>query len=95
MDKNDAAPYALRLPRSLKAEVENLSAQDGISMNQFIVMAVAEKVSALEVERFFEQRRSRANFSVLDRLLTRTGGESPREGDELDEIPDWLEPRPE
>jgi len=39
--------YSLRLPVSLKAAVEKLSKQDGTSINQFVVMAVAEKVSAL------------------------------------------------
>jgi predicted HicB family RNase H-like nuclease len=46
MEKNNTANYALRLPRSLKAEVERLAAEDGISVNQFIATAVAEKISA-------------------------------------------------
>ena len=37
--------YPLRLPRSIKAEVERLAKRDGISINQFIVTAVAVKVS--------------------------------------------------
>lgn len=36
MEKNSTANYVLRLPRSLKAEVERLAAADGISVNQFI-----------------------------------------------------------
>ncbi|MGL4618623.1 MAG: toxin-antitoxin system HicB family antitoxin, partial [Chroococcidiopsis sp.] len=38
--KNTTANYALRLPRSLKTEVERLAAQDGVSVNQFIATAV-------------------------------------------------------
>ena len=33
MEKNSTANYALRLPRSLKVEVERLAAEDGISVN--------------------------------------------------------------
>ena len=43
--------YPLRLPKSLKEEVAKIARRDGISVNQFI--AVAEKVSALEIEDFF------------------------------------------
>ena len=77
--------YLLRLPRSLKKAVERLSSQDGTSINQFVAMAVAEKVSALETATFFEDRKTRADFKAFDRIMRRRGGESPREGDELPE----------
>lgn len=76
--------YPLRLPVSLKAAVERLSKQGGTSINQFVVMAVAEKVSALETATFFEERRARGDREVLRRVVNRSGGESPREGDEAD-----------
>ncbi len=47
--------YPLRLPRSLKAAVEKLSKEDGTSVNQFVVMAVAEKVSALTTADVFRR----------------------------------------
>jgi len=71
------------LPRSLKKAVERLSAQDGTSINQFVAMAVAEKVSALETATFFEDRKARADFKAFDRIMRRRGGEPPREGDEI------------
>jgi hypothetical protein len=77
--------YPLRLPRSLKKAVERLSAQDGTSINQFVAMAVAEKVSALETATFFEDRKARADFKAFDRIMRRRGGEPPREGDEIPE----------
>jgi hypothetical protein len=77
--------YPLRLPRSLKKAVERLSAQDGTSINQFVAMAVAEKVSALETATFFEDRKARADFKAFDRIMRRRGGEPPREGDEVPE----------
>ncbi len=75
--------YPLRLPRSLKEAVERLSREDGTSMNQFVAMAVAEKVSALRTARFFEDRRARADFKAFDRIMKRRGGKPPREGDEM------------
>ncbi|MGD0696743.1 MAG: YlcI/YnfO family protein [Terriglobia bacterium] len=75
--------YPLRLPQSLKTAVERLSEQDGTSINQFVVTAVAEKVSALETARFFQDRRARANFKAFDKIMKRRRGQPPREGDEI------------
>jgi hypothetical protein len=84
IEKNPPANYALRLPRSLKAEVERLAAQDGTSVNQFIATAVAEKVSALETAQFFATRRAAADFEAFNRIMNREGGEPARSGDELE-----------
>jgi len=75
--------YPLRLPRSLKDAVERLSKEDGTSINQFVATAVAEKVSALQTARFFQDRRARANFKAFDKILKRRDGKAPREGDEI------------
>ena len=73
----------LRLPRSLEAAVERLSKQDGTSINQFVATAVAEKVSALQTARLFEDRKARADFKAFDKIMKRRGGKPPREGDQL------------
>jgi hypothetical protein len=75
--------YPLRLPRSLKEAVERLSKEDGTSINQFVAMAVAEKVSALQTATYFEDRKARADFKAFDKIMKRRGGKPPREGDEL------------
>ena len=75
--------YPLRLPRSLKQAVERLSRQDGTSMNQFVAVAVAEKVCALETADFFKERRASADFRAFDKIMKRRGGEAPRVGDEV------------
>ena len=75
--------YPLRLPRSLKEAVERLSREEGTSINQFVAMAVAKKVSALETARYFSDRKSRADFKAFDRILNRRGGKAPRAGDEM------------
>lgn len=75
--------YPLRLPKSVKAEAEALSKADGTSLNQFVAIAVAEKIAVLKTAAFFEERRKRSTGKALDALLARAGGEPPRAGDEL------------
>ena len=38
--------FSLRLPISLKAAMERMAAADGTNMNQFLVIAAAERLSA-------------------------------------------------
>ncbi len=73
--------YPLRLPRSVKAEVERRAKMDGISVNQFVATAVAEKLAAMSTAEFFAERRARADLKAFDRLMRRKGGEQPRPDD--------------
>jgi hypothetical protein len=75
--------YPLRLPRSIKAEVERRAREDGISINQFIATAVAEKLAVMNTAAFFAERRNRADFKVFDRLMRRKGGEAPTLDDRI------------
>ena len=77
------ASYPLRLPQSLKEAVTQAAERDGISVNQFITLAVAEKLAAIDTVRFFDERASRADLARFRQLLNRAGGEPPQPGDEL------------
>lgn len=77
--------YPLRLPSSVKAEVERRAKREGISINQFVATAVAEKLAAMNTAEFFAERRARGDLEAFDRLMRRKGGEHPRAGDELPE----------
>ena len=77
------AAYPLRLPRSLKEAVSLAATRDGTSMNQFIAIAVAEKLAVLNTEQFFAERREQGDTLLFRELLTRSGGEPVRDGDEL------------
>lgn len=81
---SETTTYPLRLPKSLKEEVVKMAKRDGTSLNQFISMAVAEKISALETEEFFRERAKRADLKMFEEILYRQGGEVPQEGDEAD-----------
>jgi hypothetical protein len=78
------ATFPLRLPVSLKAALEEISERDGMSMNQFLVIAAAEKIAAMETERFFAERRGRADDAAFLRILNREGGEPLRSEDGMD-----------
>ncbi|MGE0719779.1 MAG: toxin-antitoxin system HicB family antitoxin [Alphaproteobacteria bacterium] len=75
--------YPLRLPASLKRAVETLSARDGTSINQFVVVAVAEKVATMTTAEYFAERRARADLSAFDQILNRADGAPPLPGDEM------------
>jgi hypothetical protein len=75
--------YALRLPASLKKAIEELAREDGTTLNQFIVTAVAEKLSALKTADYFATRAKRGDVDAALRFITRKGGASPRIGDEM------------
>ena len=77
--------YALRLPASLKRAIEEVAREDGTTLNQFIVTAAAEKLSAMKTADYFAKRAARADFRAFDRLMRRRGGQAP--GPE-DQIPD-------
>jgi hypothetical protein len=77
--------YALRLPASLKRAVEQFAREDGTTLNQFIVSAVAEKLAALKTADYFAERAARADFAGFDRLMSAPGGEAPGPDDALPE----------
>ncbi len=74
--------YTLRLLTSLKAEAEKVAEEEGTTLNQFINVAVAEKLAALRT-RYFQERATRADLETFDRLLETSGDEPPRRGDEI------------
>lgn len=79
-----ASNYALRLPTSLKRELESVARNDGTSLNQFIVTAVAEKLATLRTTDFFAERVARGDVAAALEVMDRAGGEAPRDGDRID-----------
>ena len=78
----ELSTYPLRLPRSIRAGIERLSKQDGISINQFVSIAVAEKLAIMQAETYFAERIARADLEAFDELMSRSGGQAPRDEDE-------------
>ncbi len=80
---NEMSTYPLRLPKSLKDKVAKVAKRDGASVNQFIAIAVAEKISAMETEAIFAERAKDFDLEAFRAILFRPGGEPPRPGDEI------------
>jgi hypothetical protein len=75
---------ALRLQSSLLEEARRVSENEGVALNQFINVAVAEKLSALRTEEYFRERSSRGDLAKAKRILRRAGkGTPPVAGDEI------------
>ena len=76
--------FALRLQPSLMEEARKIAHSEGVALNQLINVAVAEKISALRTEEYFQERIRRADRAETLRILDRAGkGNPPREGDDL------------
>lgn len=52
------ATYPLKLPLSIKKAAQRLAKEDGVSLNQWIASAVAEKVGVVETAAEFFKKRA-------------------------------------
>ena len=65
------ATYPLKLPASIKAAAARLAKEDGVSLNQWITAAVAQKIGAVETAADFFKRRA-GNASPLHAVKIRS-----------------------
>jgi len=76
--------YPLKLPASIKRAAERLAKEDGVSLNQWIAAAVAEKVGVMETARDFFSRRSQGGSAeALKAFLNRAPDVAPDARDSL------------
>lgn len=73
--------YALRLPESLKQAAKRIAAADDTTMNQFFVVAIAEKISAMETAQFFERRAALGSEASAQAAWDKVGVATPLEKD--------------
>lgn len=77
------ATYPLKLPVSIKTAAAKLAKEDGVSLNQWIASAVAEKVGAVETAaEFFKRRAGKARPKDLLWFLENAPDVAPVRGDE-------------
>ncbi len=77
----------LRLPDHIHEHIRNLAKQEGVSINQLITLAVAEKIAALEAESYLQNRAKNADKDAFTKLLEKVPN-AP--ADEHDQIPEDL-----
>ncbi len=74
---------SVRLPESLHKQLRGLAKRDGISMNQFIATALAEKLSALLTLEYLGERGRRGDRRKYDRALAKVRNVEPAAEDAL------------
>jgi len=72
---------SLRLPESLHRKLAELAEREGISINQLINSAVAEKMAALMTEEYLEARAKRGDRRKFRAALAKVANVEPAEND--------------
>jgi len=75
---------SLRLPNYLHENIRQLAKQEGISINQFIASAVAEKMSALLTESYLKNRSERSDLNKFKSVLNKVPSVEPEDFDKID-----------
>ena len=74
---------SLRLPESIHRHIREVAKKEGVSINQFISAAVAEKISALMTEDYLMNRAKKAKKKDFKRILANVQRRGPLPGDEI------------
>lgn len=74
---------SLRIPNSLHEQIRQLAKREGISINQFVASAAAEKMSALLTEEYIEERAKRASSKKFQKVLKKISDVEPEDYDRI------------
>ena len=73
----------LTLPQSMREQVEALAQQEGISIHEFITLAVAEKLATLATADYLTERAKRGSRERLLAVLAKAPDVEPEDYDKL------------
>lgn len=73
----------VELPNSLHKNLKELAERDGISIDQFVATAVAEKISSLMTEAYLEERARRGSRDRYEAALAQVPDVDPEAYDRL------------
>jgi len=73
--------FALRIPDYYKKDIQELKGD--VSINQFIVSAIAEKISTLKTVEYLQNRANRATVDDLNLILDKVEEKEPLEEDKI------------
>lgn len=74
---------SVQLPNSLHTHLQELAKREGVSVEQFISTAVAEKMAALMTETYLAERAKRGSRVKYDKALAQVPDVAPEEYDKL------------
>jgi hypothetical protein len=74
---------SLQLPNSIYRKLIEMAKHDGVSLNQFIAVAAAEKLSAMETVEYLRKRAKRSSEQAFENALSEIPDVEPEEYDRL------------
>ena len=78
---------SLRLPNSLHKQLRELAQREGVSINQFITTAVAEKISALATVDYLDERAKKGSRKKFRAVLAKIRDVEPADFDKIKRRP--------
>lgn len=75
--------YQLQLPEELMEQAQRLAKENQVSLDQWILSAIAQKVGAERTMRLLRHYAARADYARFDEILARVPDVDPMHGDEL------------
>lgn len=72
----------IRLPKSLHQNIKELARKEGISVNQFIASAAAEKMASVLTVDFLRREAESGSRTAFERYLSAVPDAPPAPGDE-------------
>lgn len=78
---------SIRLPESLHRNARDYAEREGVSVNQLVATALAEKLAALGAEDFLRSRAARGSRDKFEQALAEVPARVPTEGDDAGRKP--------
>jgi len=72
----------LKLPNSIQRHLQEMADLEGVPIDQFVTIAVAEKICALTAESYLRARADRADPEAFRAILDKVPDREPTAGDE-------------
>jgi hypothetical protein len=73
----------LELPSSIHSRAKELAQRDGVSLDQLVALALAEKMSALDTVAYLQMRAARGDREKFDHGLAKVPARKPLKGDKF------------
>jgi hypothetical protein len=74
---------SLQLPPSIHERAKRFAKKDGVSLDQLVALALAEKLSAFDAQEYLENRAARGSREKFARALAKIPARKPLKGDEF------------
>jgi predicted transcriptional regulator len=74
---------SLRLPNSLHKKLGDLARREGVSINQLVNSAVAEKMASLMTVEYLQDRAKRGTRKKFEAVLAKVSNREPEASDRL------------